>query len=410
MIRISLDLDTNSFQELQFAYLHCLLLIGAVGIGREDLWQYLSQKSSSVSNANVSLADRSNAQAIIRENDPGLYEFLFPDGRLEVQKLVWLLVGIPPDGREFLSMRENLEDIIREVEAGRNGFVQNKENLNAIKTIFDYSSLSTINKGLSEELGGELDTAYWLQHQLKVRTCPYCNANYTRVSFPKAFRADLEHFFPRSEYPYLSVSLFNLFPACQTCNKLKSDKANRLDGEEILYPYSESFDENAQERIPFRFVIDKEASPVKVLSGISDQFSIRLVPVDDTDCFALDAAMTLDGVAERRKKKEKTAPYWDRAIRAIHLFQLDEVYKYHKPEVQKLLRILYIYNHAAREQRSKLLPEKEHYFLQLPPLADLLFANLEKEHWGDMPLNKLKADIVEQVTELENQAKIAQEE
>ena len=34
---------------------------------------------------------------------------------------------------------------------------------------------------------------------------------------------DIEHFFPKSIYPFLSLSISNLLPSCTFCNKIKSD-------------------------------------------------------------------------------------------------------------------------------------------------------------------------------------------
>jgi len=46
----------------------------------------------------------------------------------------------------------------------------------------------------------------------------------------------LDHLLPQSEYPYLSLSLFNLVPSCYSCNsKLKNDKKIYSDLDELLF-------------------------------------------------------------------------------------------------------------------------------------------------------------------------------
>lgn len=50
-------------------------------------------------------------------------------------------------------------------------------------------------------------------------TCPYCNRNYIYyLSKKKQIKPEIDHFFPKSKYPFLGVSFYNLIPSCQTCN------------------------------------------------------------------------------------------------------------------------------------------------------------------------------------------------
>lgn len=66
-------------------------------------------------------------------------------------------------------------------------------------------------------------SAYALIDAIGVRICPYCHlhhVNYHMPSGKKGFslRPPLDHYFPRSNYPYLAVSLSNLIPCCSQCN------------------------------------------------------------------------------------------------------------------------------------------------------------------------------------------------
>jgi hypothetical protein len=59
--------------------------------------------------------------------------------------------------------------------------------------------------------------------------CPYCYRSYVNVSESedgtKAVTPDLDHFFPKSRYPFLSVTLSNLIPSCLFCNqRAKNDE------------------------------------------------------------------------------------------------------------------------------------------------------------------------------------------
>ncbi|QKF77762.1 hypothetical protein [Arcobacter defluvii] len=64
-----------------------------------------------------------------------------------------------------------------------------------------------------------------------INVCPYCNRNFVNPIYKensvggdnKNQSPDIEHFFPKSIYPFLSLSISNLLPSCAFCNKIKSD-------------------------------------------------------------------------------------------------------------------------------------------------------------------------------------------
>lgn len=80
---------------------------------------------------------------------------------------------------------------------------------------------------------------------INVKTCLYCNQNFTIVvgnspdnkgeivmDNAQAF-IQFDHFFDKSSFPFLSMSLYNLIPACPQCNHKKSNKSYSL----ALHPY-----------------------------------------------------------------------------------------------------------------------------------------------------------------------------
>lgn len=73
-----------------------------------------------------------------------------------------------------------------------------------------------------------------------IKSCVYCNAQLTVVinfSFydkkekkrkPKNMaKLELDHYYAKSTYPFLSTSFYNLYPVCGNCNRAKSD--NKID-------------------------------------------------------------------------------------------------------------------------------------------------------------------------------------
>ncbi len=64
-----------------------------------------------------------------------------------------------------------------------------------------------------------------LTRSLNLTVCPYCNRDYINSRGDNKSGAELDHFFPRSKYPFFSISLYNLIPVCGNCNRIKSDSS-----------------------------------------------------------------------------------------------------------------------------------------------------------------------------------------
>ena len=64
--------------------------------------------------------------------------------------------------------------------------------------------------------------------RLNVKTCCYCNMNYTLLieqkkakSIDKKALMQFDHFYDKAKNPHLSMSMYNLIPSCATCNQGK---------------------------------------------------------------------------------------------------------------------------------------------------------------------------------------------
>ena len=53
---------------------------------------------------------------------------------------------------------------------------------------------------------------------LGIRTCVYCNVQYALTVNHSKGMFELDHRYPKSEYPFLCTSFFNLQPSCPSCN------------------------------------------------------------------------------------------------------------------------------------------------------------------------------------------------
>lgn len=79
----------------------------------------------------------------------------------------------------------------------------------------------------------------WLSKALGINCCPYCNRDYTlsrKLRNGRETHPEFDHFYPKSKYPYLALSFYNLVPSCHSCNHLK------LDNEMDINPHFMSFE------------------------------------------------------------------------------------------------------------------------------------------------------------------------
>jgi hypothetical protein len=134
-------------------------------------------------------------------------------------------------GDEFFSRETNYENA-RLTEEGK-----------VVKAVFNYYDFF---RGQPE----------YVEHcrNLHVPYCPYCN----EVPIPLITLADgvesainqLDHFYPKSRHPYLSLSFFNLVPSCEKCNGPQIKKEKRFDINTHFNPFHSRLDDY------FAFVVE----------------------------------------------------------------------------------------------------------------------------------------------------------
>ena len=114
---------------------------------------------------------------------------------------------------------------------------------------------------------------------LGIRACVYCNAQYAfSVEGDKGYQNyDLDHLLPKSKYPYLCTSFFNLQPSCPTCNRKKGKKEIRPNEKRFhlfVLPGSSldptSFKIDDQSMVNYLMSPDKDAEQLKILFSCDD--------------------------------------------------------------------------------------------------------------------------------------------
>lgn len=173
---------------------------------------------------------------------------------------------------------------------------------------------------------------YELIEKVGLKTCPYCNRAYTFIATrnKKGVRPEIDHFAPKSVVPALALNLYNLIPACPSCNHLK--KAQRM----ISNPYL-----NASSEV-FSLLNVADASSLKLLPENNDYYEVLLLHklyAQHTDYVQeiLDKAVaynnhSYDGLLEDFQAMAKTPAELDRLVWGTYL----EEAEYHKRPLSKL--------------------------------------------------------------------------
>lgn len=203
-----------------------------------------------------------------------------------------------------------------------------------------------------------------LLEKININVCPYCNRNFIfnfNKSNKKEATAQLDHFFDKSTYPYLAISLYNLVPSCSICNQRKSKK----DSKNIFYPYKESFNQNAK----------------FVYGGIKTNLDKQKLDFFDEKRIKLD----IKTLSEPKKVEE----YLD-------VFNIKNLYENHKDIVKELLQKRVIYSDSYIDelftQYSGTLFSSREDLLRL-----ITCGYVSDEDINKRPLSKLIKDISEEL-------------
>jgi hypothetical protein len=273
---------------------------------------------------------------------------------------------------------QNLNRIIKIVERIKH---RHPFSFNILTQIFDYKKFKDdsicfwelkpgcrkkLKKGTSSGVAGR---AGFLK-DLNISCCPYCNRNYimkadinvTRKAPEDAetttkeitVKPALDHYWSKSDYPYLAISLYNLIPSCNLCNSIiKRDY--ELEFDKHIHPYSHSFHKKAS------FFI--EPTDGKAFNHDPDSFKIKL--------------------------KEKDFPNSSRAAKSAEFFGLEDLYNQHKDYVAEIIVKAQQYNPDWLSQKLR----QELLILDDDALRYYFGNYLNEKGINKRPLSKLTIDI-----------------
>lgn len=234
----------------------------------------------------------------------------------------------------------------------------------------------------------------WSRHKLLslmgIEICPYCQrnyiSNYTEKNDKKCEEEDnkeveenkveenndekttatLDHFYPKADYPFLALSLYNFVPSCQVCNSIFKGDADTCDS---IYPYEEGFDE-----LGVKFKTSKEVI-YEILGEKNFDFSVEI------DC---------KNIEDKEKK--------DKVENSIDNLGLDRVYKKsHNQYIQDLLYTVEKYPENYLEACGEMFENDNDKKKQLEEyFKDIVKEPYRKRIENGEPLAKLTKDILEE--------------
>lgn len=102
--------------------------------------------------------------------------------------------------------------------------------INKFEACFDYGRLA-------EQLGADIC------QNLELEICPYCGVENIQTYIGEGIdiRPDLDHFYPKTRFPFLAISIYNLIPAGTICNQKHKKNYPML---EHMHPYIDSLNDD----------------------------------------------------------------------------------------------------------------------------------------------------------------------
>lgn len=159
--------------------------------------------------------------------------------------------------------------------------------------------------GYKERFRSNVNRGVWYAEMLNIKTCPYCNSQYTLVVKGSKNRTlakfQFDHFYSKSRFPFLSLSMYNLIPSCASCNLAKTAKDYDLDSN--YHPYYL----NLAEYLTFKIVKPENLQNLsieRIRQLKDDEIEIGLdTPFDELETFVRNHYLDFDfeGLYNRHK-------------------------------------------------------------------------------------------------------------
>jgi len=218
------------------------------------------------------------------------------------------------------------------------------------------------DNGKSDSYNGSV-----LVESLGLTVCPYCNRNFINTIYrdnidkPRAIdrrTSQLDHFYPKSIFPILAMSFYNLIPSCMVCNFIKKDIS---EVNKYYNPYDARFDGNKGFQFKLRIT--------------SPEFYYNKDKIE----------IEYDGLDEQKRISNN-----------LDLFKIKELYNEHKDIVIELIQKDIIYNDSYIDELYK--KYEGTLFKNREDVLRLVTSNyIAEDELDKRPLSKLTRDIAEEL-------------
>lgn len=228
---------------------------------------------------------------------------------------------------------------------------KNKKRFNSeIRKIFDYDLFTNKKREYN---------SYSFAENLNITCCPNCNRQYTITISSKNpdrqfTRPDFDHYFPKSQYPLLALSFYNLIPSCKICNStFKGFK--EMDLKKHIHPYMDN-----------------------IINDFSFDYSPSSKEPDKCEKISI---VYHDSVNK------------DRIIKTFEMFRIEETYNGHKFIVDQILQL----KKSMNDDYLKILTENTYEGIDWSPEEAYRIGfgvSYNDDELFEHPFSKLKRDIL----------------
>ena len=203
-------------------------------------------------------------------------------------------------------------------------------------------------------------SAYELARALNVKTCTYCNNQYTLTVVKRKeggkteyiMRPEFDHYYEKFRYPFFALSIYNLIPCCHYCNSvIKGTKS--ITQKEYLHPF---IDERADGHDYFDFYY---------------------------------------GFSEPEKTVIKAKFNSDKAERTYKFFQMGLLYAHHTNVTDSMVELAQRYPPSYIDDLVNNYKGKLH--ITKHSVARMVFSSYEIKDTDNEVLGKLKKDVLKKI-------------
>lgn len=218
---------------------------------------------------------------------------------------------------------------------------------------------------LSDNLERKTKTAMVLIKKQNMTVCPYCNRDFVNARSTMKSGAQLDHFYNRKDFPFFSISLYNLIPSCYNCNHMKGRKFIKFS------PYSNEYS--------------------------NDQKIFHLNYDSNIKNFRFDK--DIDILPEDEENSDKTL-IGEKLQSNFSKMGIREAYSIHENEVLRLIHLREIYCDSQLNEFNHVIDQAFSVKEDLPfrDFNHLIYGiDLHNPDFKNQPLSKMRYDILNEL-------------